>query len=118
MGHLHPESESSPLEAVSLESLVSNPWALPPISSLSAMFAHSVSDSLDFGEAGEGGNIHQECNPGIVEPPDQINAPSRAVSPSIPPTMITALMPSRLQHSPGLCTIPSSNRPLTRSVAN
>ena len=32
--------------------------------------SHSASDSLDFGDAGEGGNIHQECNPGIVEPPD------------------------------------------------
>ena len=32
--------------------------------------SYSVSDSLDFGDAGEGGNIHQECNPGIVEPPD------------------------------------------------
>ena len=46
--------------------------------------SHSASDSLDFGNAGEGGNIHQECNPGIVEPSDQIIAPSRAVSPSIP----------------------------------
>ena len=80
--------------------------------------SHSASDSLDFGDAGEGGNIHQECNPGIVEPPDQINAPSKATSPSIPPTTITASMPSRLQHTPGLCTIPSSNRPLTRNVAN
>ena len=67
---------------------------------------------------GEGGNIHQDCNPGIVESPDQINAPSRAASPSVHPTTITALMPSRLQHTPGLCTIPSPNRPLTRSVAN
>ena len=80
--------------------------------------SHSASDSLDFGDAGEGGNIHQECNPGIVEPPDQINAPSRAASPSVPPTTITASMPSRLQHTPELCTIPSPNRPLTRSVAN
>ena len=32
--------------------------------------SHSASDSLDFGDAGEGGNIHQECNPSIVEPPD------------------------------------------------
>ena len=32
--------------------------------------SHSASDSLDFGDAGEGGNIHQECNLGIVEPPD------------------------------------------------
>ena len=80
--------------------------------------SHSASDSLDFGDAGEGGNIHQECNPGIVEPPDQINAPSRAASLSVPPIAITAKMPSRLQHTPGLCTIPSPNRPLTRSVAN
>ena len=80
--------------------------------------SHSASDSLDFGDAGKGGNIHQECNPGIVEPPDQINAPSRAASPSVPPTVITASLPSRLQHTPGLCTIPSPNRPLTRSVAN
>ena len=47
--------------------------------------SHSASDSLDFGDAGEGGNIHQECNPGIVKPPNQINALSRAASPSIPP---------------------------------
>ena len=80
--------------------------------------SHSASDSLDFGDAGEGGNIHQECNPSIVEPPDQINAPSRAASLSVPPTMITASMPSRLQHTLGLCTIPSPNRPLTPSVAN
>ena len=80
--------------------------------------SHSQSDSLDFGDAGEGGNIHQECDPGIVEPPDQINAPSRAASPSVPPTTITALLPSKLQHTPRLCTIPSPNRPLTRSVAN
>ena len=48
-------------------------------------YSHSASDSLDFGDAGEGGNIHQECNPCIVEPPDQINAPSRAASSSVPP---------------------------------
>ena len=58
--------------------------------------SHSASDSLDFGDAGEGGNIHQECNPGIVEPPDQINAPSRAASPTVPLTAITASLPSRL----------------------
>ena len=80
--------------------------------------SHSASDSLDFGDAGEGGNIHQECNPGIIELPDQINALSRAASPSVPPTAITASLPSRLQHTPGLCTIPSPNRPLTCSVAN
>ena len=80
--------------------------------------SHSASDSLDFGDADEGGNIHQECNPGIVEPPDQINAPSRAASLSVPPTTITASLPSRLQHTPGLCTILSPNRSLTRSVAN
>ena len=35
--------------------------------------SHSGSDSLDFGDADEGGNIHQKCNPDIVEParPDQ-----------------------------------------------
>ena len=80
--------------------------------------SHSASDSLDFGDAGEGGNIHQECNPSIVEPPDQINPSSRAASPSVPPTTLTALLPSRLQHTLGLCTIPSPNHPLTRSVAN
>ena len=80
--------------------------------------SHSTSDSLDFGDAGEGGNIHQECNPGIVEPPNQINASSRAASPSVPSTTITAPLPSCLQHIPGLCTIPSPNCPLTRSVAN
>ena len=77
-----------------------------------------MSDSLDFGDTGEGGNIHQECNPSIVEPPDQINAPSRAVSPSVPPNTLTAPLLSSLQHIPGLCTIPSPNRSLTRSIAN
>ena len=80
--------------------------------------SHSASDSLDFRDAGEGGNIHRDCNPGIVEPPNQINVPSRAASPTVPPTAITASLPSRLQHTPRLCTIPSPNRPLTRSVAN
>ena len=74
--------------------------------------SHSTSDSLDFGDAGEGGNIHQECNPCIVELPDRINAPSRATSPSIPPNTLSAPLPSSLQHTPGLCTIPSPNRPL------
>ena len=36
--------------------------------------SHPASDSLDFGDAGEGGNIHQECNPCNVEPHEQINA--------------------------------------------
>ena len=76
--------------------------------------SHFASDSLDFKDAGEGGNIHQECNPYIVEPPDQINAPSRATSPKVPSNTITAPLPSSLQHTPGLCTIPSPNRPLTR----
>ena len=80
--------------------------------------SHSASDSLDFRDAGEGGNIHQECNPGIVEPPDQINALPRAASPRVPPTTLTASLSSRLQYTPRLCTIPSPNRPLTRSVAN
>ena len=30
-----------------------------------------TSDSLDFGDADEGGNIHQECNPCNVKPPEQ-----------------------------------------------
>ena len=80
--------------------------------------SHSASDSLDFGDVGEGGNIHQECNPSIVEPLDQINAPSRAASPSVPLNTLMAPLPSRLQHTPGLCIIPSPNRPLTCSVAN
>ena len=80
--------------------------------------SHSASDSLDFGDAGEGGNIHQDCNLGIVEPPDQIYARSRAASPSVPPNTLMAPLPSRLQHIPRLCTIPSPNRPLTRNVAN
>ena len=80
--------------------------------------SHSASDSLDFGDAVEGGNIHQECNPCIVEPPDQINPPSRATSLSVPPNTLTAPLPSNLQHTPGLCTIPSPTRPLIRSVAN
>ena len=80
--------------------------------------SHSASDSLDFGDAGEDGNIHQECNPCIVEPPDRINAPLKATSPSIPPNTLTAPLPNSLQHTPGLCTISSPNRPLIRSVAN
>ena len=80
--------------------------------------SHSASDSLDSGDVGEGGNIHWDYNPGIVEPPDQINAPSRAMSPTVLPTTIMASLPSRLQHTPGLCTIPSPNCPLTRSVEN
>ena len=43
---------------------------------------------------------------------------SRAASPSVPLTAIMASLPSKLQHTLGLCTIPSPNRPLTRSVAN
>ena len=80
--------------------------------------SHSASDLLDFRDAGEDGNIHQECNPCIVEPHDRINAPSKATSPSVPPNTLTAPLPTSLQHTPGLCTIPSPNRPLTGSVAN
>ena len=80
--------------------------------------SYSASDSLAFGDAGKGGNIHQECNPCIVELPNRINALSRATSPSVPPNTLTAPLPSNLQHTPGLCTIPSPNCPLTRSVAN
>ena len=58
--------------------------------------SHSASDALDFEDTGEGGNIHQECNPCIVEPPNQINALSRATSPSVPPNTLTAPLPSRL----------------------
>ena len=58
--------------------------------------SHSASDSLDFGDAGEGGNIHQECNPGIVELPDQINVASEAASPSVPPNTLTAPLSSRV----------------------
>ena len=57
--------------------------------------SRSASDSLDFGDAGIGGNIHQECNPCIVEPPDRINASSRATSPSVPPNTLMAPLPVR-----------------------
>ena len=80
--------------------------------------SHSASDLLDFGDVDEDCNIHHECNPCIVEPLDQINAPSRATSPSVAPNTLMAPLPSNLQHTPGLCTIPSPNRPLTHSVAN
>ena len=80
--------------------------------------SHSVSDSLDFGDAGEGGNIHHECNPCIVQPLNQINAPSKATFHSVPSNILTASLLSSLQHTPGLYTIPSPNCPLTRSVAN
>ena len=58
--------------------------------------SHSASDSLDFGDASEDGNIHQECNPCNVEPPDQINASSRATSPSVPPNTLTAPLSTNL----------------------
>ena len=70
--------------------------ATNPTTTNAVEHSHFASDSLDFEDVGEGGNIHKECNPGIVEPSDQINASSRAASPSIPPTTITASMPSRL----------------------
>ena len=73
---------------------------------------------MDFGDAGEGGNIHQECNPSTIEPHDQINAPSRATSHSVPPNTLTVPLHNSLRHTLGLCTIPSLNRPLTRSIAN
>ena len=50
----------------------------------------TVSDSLDFGDAGKGGNIHQECNPCNVEPPKQMNVFSRITSPNVPLDMLTA----------------------------
>ena len=50
--------------------------------------------------------------------PDRINAPSWATSPRVPPNTLTAPLPSSLQPTLGLCTNPSPNRPLTRSVAN
>ena len=77
-----------------------------------------VSDSLDFGDAGEGGNIHQECNPCNVEPPKQMNAPSRITSPNDPLDMLTAQLPTNLSQSPGLCTLPPPNRPLIHNIAN
>ena len=80
--------------------------------------SHSASDLLDFGDAGEGGNIHQECNPGTVEPRNQINAPLKATSHSVPPNTLTVPLRNSLRHTLGLCTIPSLNRPLTRSIAN
>ena len=80
--------------------------------------SHSASDSLDFRDIGEGGNIHQERNPCIVELPDQSNIPSRATSPSVPPNTLTAPLSNSLQYTPRLCTIPSPNFPLTRCVAN
>ena len=75
--------------------------------------SHSASDSLDFGDAGEGGNIHEECNPSIVEPPDQINAPSRVASPSVPPTTITASLASRAAGSSTLQGFVQSHLPIT-----
>ena len=80
--------------------------------------SHSASDLLDFGDTGEGGNIHQECNPCIVEPPGRINTPSRVTSPSVPPNTLMAPLPTSLQHSPRLRTAPSPNCPQTRSIAN
>ena len=80
--------------------------------------SHFASDSLDFGDVGKGGNIHQECNPCIVEPSDWINTPSRATSPSVPLNTLTAPLSTSLQHTLGLCIVPSPNCPLTRSVAN
>ena len=80
--------------------------------------SHSASNALDFGDVGKSGNIHQECYPCIVEPFNRINGPSKATSLSIPPNTLTAPLSTSLQHSLGLCIVPSPNRPLTRSVAN
>ena len=77
-----------------------------------------VTDSLDFGDAHEGRNVHQECNPCNVEPVEQMNAPSRITSPNISLDMLTAPLSTNLAQSLGLCTLPPPNRPLTRSVAN
>ena len=76
------------------------------------------SDSLDFRDAGKGGNIHQECNPCNVEPPKKMNAPSRTMSPNIPLDMLMAPLPTNLQQSSGLSTLLPPNCPLIRSVAN
>ena len=80
--------------------------------------SQSTSDSLDFRDIGEGGNIHQECNPCNVEQPEHMNAPSRTTSPSVPLNMLIVPLPTNLQQSPGLYTVPSLNRPLTRNIAN
>ena len=83
--------------------------------------SQSVSDSLNFGDAGEGGNVHQECNPCNVESPEQMNAPSRITSPNVPLDMLTILsapLSTNLLQSSGHCTLPLPNRPLTRSIAN
>ena len=77
-----------------------------------------MSDSLNFGDASKDSNIHQECNPCIVESSDRINAPSRATSPNVPPNTLMAPLSTSLQDTPGLCTIPSPNCPLTCIVAN
>ena len=77
-----------------------------------------MSDSLDFKDAGEGGNVHQECSPCNVESLKQMNALSRITSPNVPLDILTAPLSTNLLQSPGLCTLPHPNCPLTCSVAN
>ena len=76
-----------------------------------------MSDSLDFGDVGELGNVHQECNPCNVEPPEQMNAPSRITSPNVPLDMLMAPLSTNLSQSLRLCTLPPLNWPLTHSIA-
>ena len=59
-----------------------------------------VSVLLDFGDAGKGGNVHQECNPCNVEPPKHMNAPSRITSPNVPLDMIIAPLSINLSQTP------------------
>ena len=80
--------------------------------------SQSASDSLDFGDAGKGGNIHQECNPCNVELPEQGNIPSRTTSPNVPLDILMASLPTNLSQSLGLCTVSPLNCPLIRSIAN
>ena len=77
-----------------------------------------VSDSLDFGDVGEGDNVHQECDPCNVEPPEHMNAPSRITSPNVPLDMLTTPLFINLAQSPRLCTLLPAYCPLTHSIAN
>ena len=77
-----------------------------------------MNDSLDFGDTGEGSNVHEECNSCNVEPPEQMNASSRITSPNVPLDMLTTPLSTNLLQSPGLCTLPPPNRSLTHNIAN
>ena len=77
-----------------------------------------MTDSLDFENVGEGGNVHQECNPCNVEPLEHMNILLKIMSPNVPLDMLTAPLSTNLLQSLRLCTFSPSNCPLTHNLAN